>query len=180
MIFKKQPAHWVRALTAQECQLLRPIFRNSIRYESVRVVCGQFLPLQAAYMAMSPNGSIYLPSALFCDDFANAHTVQKNLFVHECVHVWQYGLGYPVLRCGVCLALQGGYFRQRTYRYQDYLATHTHLSQFNMEQQASMIADYFTLGDEFAEQRKSITPILQAFLQQPNNSALLPTHMRCT
>ncbi|WP_038317493.1 hypothetical protein [Kingella kingae] len=49
MIFKKQPAHWVRALTAQECQLLRPIFRNSIRYELVRVVCGKFLPLQAAF-----------------------------------------------------------------------------------------------------------------------------------
>lgn len=60
MIFKKQPAHWVRALTAQECQLLRPIFRNSIRYESVRVVCGQFLPLQAAYMAMSPKTARFI------------------------------------------------------------------------------------------------------------------------
>ncbi|UUZ53048.1 hypothetical protein LP419_29235 [Massilia sp. H-1] len=56
--------------------------------------------------------------------------------MHEMVHVWQYQLGYPVrLRGAVRVGL--------SYDYE--LAPDKHLSDFNMEAQGDLLADYFAL-----------------------------------
>ena len=174
----KQPARLVRFLSEGECALLRPVFADALDYSAVRIVRGTFMPFQLRHVAMSPNGSIYLPADLYHDDFSKQPAHWQSLWLHECTHVWQHRLGYPVLRCGICLALQGGYIKRAAYRYGHLLPHCRDLSQFNMEQQACIVADYF-IGLWYTGQKNpALATVLQRFLQQPNNADLLPKSMR--
>ena len=136
------------------------------------------MPFQLRHVAMSPNGSIYLPADLYHDDFSKQPAHWQNLWLHECTHVWQHRLGYPVLRCGICLALQGGYIKRSAYRYGHLLPHYCDLSQFNMEQQACIVADYFIGLWHTGQKNPALAAVLQRFLQQPNNADLLPKSMR--
>lgn len=178
MLEGRQPAHWARSLVCGERVLLRMVFGEVLDYASLRVVCGKFMPMQAAHTAMSPNGAIYLPNDLFYHDFSHADWLAKHLFIHECTHVWQHTLGYPVLRCGICLALQGGYVAQAAYRYRHILSTHHDIAQYNMEQQANIVADYFIGLWQTGQGDATLARVLQRFLHQPNDKTLLPQTMR--
>ena len=174
----KQPARLARSLSEGECALLRPVFADALDYSALRIVRGKFMPFQLRHVAMSPNGSIYLPADLYHDDFSKQPAHWQSLWLHECTHVWQHRLGYPVLRCGICLALQGGYIKRAAYRYGHLLPHCRDLSQFNMEQQACIVADYF-IGLWYTGQKNpALATVLQRFLQQPNNADLLPKSMR--
>ena len=97
-----------RYLTPAEIALIRPIFRHALDYAAIHIHGRRYLPLQNACTAMSPNGHSYYPRPLYRADFAHGTWQERHLFIHECSHIWQHRLGYPVHRCGVCLALQGG------------------------------------------------------------------------
>ena len=174
----KQPARLARSLSEGECALLRPVFADALDYSALRIVRGKFMPFQLRHVAMSPNGSIYLPADLYHDDFSKQPAHWQNLWLHECTHVWQHRLGYPVLRCGICLALQGGYIKRAAYRYGHLLPHCRDLSQFNMEQQACIVADYFIGLWYTGRENPALAAVLQRFLQQPNNADLLPKSMR--
>ena len=174
----KQPARLARSLSEGECALLRPVFADALDYSAVRIVRGKFMPFQLRHVAMSPNGSIYLPADLYHDDFSKQPAHWQSLWLHECTHVWQHRLGYPVLRCGICLALQGGYIKRAAYRYGHLLPHCRDLSQFNMEQQACIVADYFIGLWYTGRENPALAAVLQRFLQQPNNADLLPKSMR--
>nr|WP_314271360.1 type IV secretion protein Rhs [uncultured Kingella sp.] len=162
-----------RYLTPAETALLFPIFRRALDYAAIRIYPRRYLPLQNARTAMSPNGCSFYPAALYCRDFAQAGRALRHLFVHECVHIWQQRLGFPVRLCGICLALQGGYVRNRAYAYRHLLAVRNDLAQFNMEQQAQMIADYFCpITDGAAD--TDLARVLRRFLHDPADSSLLP------
>ncbi|MDK4679996.1 hypothetical protein [Kingella negevensis] len=167
-----------RYLTANECNLLRPIFKQSLDYAAMRVAAKCFMPFQAAQTAITPNGIIYLPQNLYAPDFAQSSWTLRQLFIHECAHVWQHRLGYPVLRCGICLALQGGYYKNRAYRYRHLLRDRQDIAQFNMEQQAEIIAEYFTVKFQHGIEDPALKPVLQRFLHNPADSSLLPEKMR--
>lgn len=174
----KQPARLARSLSEGECALLRPVFADALDYSAVRIVRGKFMPFQLRHVVMSPNGSIYLPADLYHDDFSKQPAHWQSLWLHECTHVWQHRLGYPVLRCGICLALQGGYIKRAAYRYGHLLPHCRDLSQFNMEQQACIVADYFIGLWYTGQENPALAAVLQRFLQQPNNADLLPKSMR--
>ncbi len=174
----KQPARLARSLSEGECALLRPVFADALDYSALRIVRGKFMPFQLRHVAMSPNGSIYLPADLYHDDFSKQPAHWQSLWLHECTHVWQHRLGYPVLRCGICLALQGGYIKRAAYRYGHLLPHCRDLSQFNMEQQACIVADYFIGLWYTGRENPALAAVLQRFLQQPNNADLLPKSMR--
>ena len=174
----KQPTRLARSLSEGECALLRPVFVDALDYSALRIVRGKFMPFQLRHVAMSPNGSIYLPADLYHDDFSKQPAHWQSLWLHECTHVWQHRLGYPVLRCGICLALQGGYIKRAAYRYGHLLPHYRDLSQFNMEQQACIVADYFIGLWHTGQKNPALATVLQRFLQQPNNADLLPKSMR--
>ena len=174
----KQPARLARSLSEGECALLRPVFADALDYSALRIVRGKFMPFQLRHVAMSPNGSIYLPADLYHDDFSKQPAHWQSLWLHECTHVWQHRLGYPVLRCGICLALQGGYIKRAAYRYRHLLPHYRDLSQFNMEQQACIVADYFIGLWYTGRENPALAAVLQRFLQQPDNADLLPKSMR--
>ena len=167
-----------RYLTPAEIALIRPIFRNALDYAAIHIHGRRYLPLQNACTAMSPNGHSYYPRPLYRADFAHGTWQERHLFIHECSHIWQHRLGYPVRRCGVWLALQGGYIAHRAYRYQHLLAGRHDLAQFNMEQQAQIIADFFTQKLQYQHEDAALKRVLQRFLRNPADAGLLPRRMR--
>ncbi len=125
-----------RALTPGEINLARSVFGSTIFYQSVLVHCDSYLPfgLQNQYTAMSPNGELYFRRALYRPDFT-VHHLAQHLFIHEMAHVWQHQRGMLVRTRGL-LSWAVSY----QYRLDRLL-----LREYSMEQQASIIADYFYL-----------------------------------
>ena len=168
-----------RPLTSGETAMVRSVFQDAIDTTRVRVVCGSFLPfnLQDQNTAMTPRGSLYFMPAQYRIDFSREDAGGKLFFIHEMVHVWQWQLGYNCIWHGLLLALFGGYFRQRAYRYDSAIAGTT-LAGYNMEQQAELVSHYFgatQLGlPSLTARLPFLRDVLDGFLQSPGNAALLP------
>ena len=112
------------------------LFRDAIDYARVRIHGRRYIPFQPKNCAMTPNGSMYFHRSCFLDDYARANLTGQHWFMHEMVHVWQHQLGYPVrLRGAVRIALP--------YHYE--LHEDATLSDYNMEAQGDLLADYFVL-----------------------------------
>lgn len=189
-----------RGLTANERKLVMPIFKDSIDYDKVKIHHGRFIPIfQPSQTAMTPFGTIHFPDDIYEEDYTSPSRVfpdvisSKNLFVHEMAHVWQYQLGYSPFLNGIIIALKGGYFGNRNYIHHDgypvanayeYLSkvqSNQDLSDFNMEQQASIVADYYVniahgLINLNASQLADIRMIIAKFDRNPKDAALLPKH----
>jgi hypothetical protein len=104
----------------------------------VRVHARGYLPfgLQPSHTAMAPNGSLYFPRACHRDDFSRCDLGDRMWFIHEMTHVWQFQLGYPVrLRGAIRIGLGYGYA----------LGLGRRLSDYNMEAQGNLLADWFAL-----------------------------------
>ena len=127
-----------RPLRGNEIRMVFPIFRDSIDYRRPRVHNDEFLPvgLQPNDTAMTPNGEMYFNPSRFKEDFSLSTDRDKHWFVHEMVHIWQYQLGYPVMARGaIRIGLE--------YEYE--LDPAKKLSDYNMEAQGDLLADYWAL-----------------------------------
>jgi hypothetical protein len=137
-----------RALTAGEIALLQPIFRDGIEYATIRVINNSF-PLQPENVYMTPRGHVYAPGRLFREDFSTASPYVRGIFVHEITHVWQHANGMDLVEQGVVeFAKYGGNY-EKAYPYE--LAAGRDLVDYGMEQQASIVEDYYlitTANDE--------------------------------
>src|SRR5262245_52979446 len=130
-----------RALTAGERALLAPIFRDSIDYDKVRVIHAAF-PFQPAGVYMTPRGHIYAPGDLFRDDFSTSNAA---VFVHEMTHVWQFENGMDLIAQGLAEFAKYNGAYEKAYAY-TLAATGRDLVDYGMEQQASIVEDYFELS----------------------------------
>ena len=157
-----------RLPTAGERALIEPLFGGVIDCNRLRIYRRRYLPFQAAATAMAPNGGLY------CTDFSQQPPTMQALFVHECVHVWQHRLGYPVRLAGLLLALSGGYRQRAAYRYRHLLGENRRFCQFNMEQQADMGADYFLAERHGKGAPPELRRLLAPFLANPADRSLLP------
>lgn len=138
----------IRPLTMGEINLAKRVFKSQIDYEQVKIHQGAYLRfgLQKAQIAMAPNGHIYFPKTSYLPDFSKGTPSQQAWFIHEMTHVWQYQRGVSVILHGLWLALLGGYLGQRR-AYIYYLPKNLNktLVDFNIEQQACIMADFFLL-----------------------------------
>ncbi|UOP05461.1 hypothetical protein [Conchiformibius kuhniae] len=164
-----------RSLTPAETQLARHVFGNSMDYARVRVHRGRLIPLlQHERIAMSPFGTMHFPPPIYRDDFAAADIGARHLFIHEMAHVWQHALGLKLWLDGSILACKGGYRNHSCYRYRDWLGQCDALNQFNMEQQADIIADFFVF--RHTRDDAHVRRIIAAFRDNPADVRLLPRH----
>lgn len=181
-----------RSLTTGEITLAQMVFKNSIDYNKVKIHHGRFIPIfQPNRTAMTPFGTIHFPDEIYAEDYSIENTATKNLFIHEMVHVWQYQLGYSPFLNGIIIAMKGGYSNSKNhihhdgypvanaYEYLSKIQPNQDLSDFNMEQQASIIADYYIniqhgLSNLNAQQVANIQNILRNFQGNPHDKALLP------
>jgi hypothetical protein len=131
-----------RPLTSGEIALLEPIFRDGIDYAKIRVINNSF-PLQPANVYMTPRGHVYAPGSLWQDDFSKAGAHRRMVFVHEIMHIWQHANGMDLIQQGfVELAKHGGDY-EKAYPYE--LEPGRDLVDYGMEQQASIVEDYFAI-----------------------------------
>jgi len=169
-----------RALTPGEVALVRPIFRDSLDYGAVRVIDARYMLVQPSSVYMTPEGNIYAPGELWRDDFSATDLSRQAVFVHEMTHVWQFQSGKDLLAEGATLfvASLGNY--ERAYAYD--LEPSRDLLDYGMEQQASIVQDYFLVGHQAwpvalrePAHRDRFHDVLAAFLADPGYARAKPT-----
>jgi hypothetical protein len=134
-----------RPLTEGEIALLQPIYRDGIDYAKVRVVNNAF-PLQPANVYMTPRGHVYAPGTLFEADFSKASRGRRGVFVHEIMHIWQFINGMDLVQAGFVELTKNMGDYEKAYPYE--LERGRDLVDYGMEQQASIIEDYFMITVE--------------------------------
>lgn len=137
----------LRLLTSGEIALAQSLFENTINYNKVWVHNDSYLPfgLQSPTTAMTPNGEMYYPNEIYRADFSAILRGQDqygtiaaaHLFMHEMTHVWQFQKGYFVKMHGL-LSWAADY---------TYYLDASSLASYTMEQQASIVADYWLLRE---------------------------------
>lgn len=127
-----------RPITAGEREMIEPLYKDSINYGDVNIFNGEYLPFGFQFddYVMAPNGNIYFPEGLFREDFSSADLIDKAIFVHEMGHVWQHQMGVNVRSRGL-------FSLASSYEYS--LPREKDLADYSLEQQASIIADYYVL-----------------------------------
>jgi len=172
-----------RKLTHGEILMARPIFKDSIFYQEVEVYkCGA-IPFQDEKTIITPKNAMFCPTGVFQEDFSKSTDTDKEWFIHEMTHVWQYYRGYR-RRLVAKGAFYGGISAvsetasKWAYGYDAVADKNKTFSEFNMEQQADIICHYF--GAKFLKDIRyiPILPFLQCvladFLKEPRAVALLP------
>lgn len=180
VVIAKTPDGESRPMTAGEINLAKLIFKDSIDYSKVKCHNGEYLwfGMQPDSTAMTPEGEIYFSPKEFRADFSKEPPGSRLWFMHEMVHVWQYQLGYPTkLRGAARLGLS----------YEYTLRDGKLLSDYNMEAQGDILADYWALVYANGQrppnfnQKKHINDIelykrvLNKFILNPSDKSSLPS-----
>jgi hypothetical protein len=136
-----------RGLTDGEKVMLWPIFRDGVDYNAVQIIHAAH-PFQPSDAYMAPRGHIYAPGGLFREDWSapEVSAVSRAELVHEMTHVWQFANGMDILVEGVeqLIRMRGSY--DKAYRYQ--LELGRDLTEYNIEQQAAILEDYYRIRYE--------------------------------
>lgn len=136
-----------RPLTSGEITMAKKVFREHINYSKVKIHDGNYLWVgQADGMAMTPDGDIYFSAQGHVNDFSSStnSAATKAWFIHEMTHVWQYQSGVNVRVQGLWTLVTGGYgSHKKAYSYYKVENYRKKFTEFNIEQQASIVGDYF-------------------------------------
>lgn len=132
----------VRYLTNPESHMLNPIFRDTLRYGSIVCKINE-ANIGGAGNSITPAGVAYFSKFVYCPDFSKTIARNQWVFVHEMVHVWQWGHGIYPVNAAIGLFLQTAADYANAYPYD--LTPGKNLTDFNIEQQASIVADYWAL-----------------------------------
>ncbi|SEQ85622.1 hypothetical protein SAMN05216522_107154 [Rosenbergiella nectarea] len=127
----------LRLLTLGEIRLAIELFSHSIQYARVWIHHGSYLPfgMQGNNTAMTPNGEIWFETNIYRDDYSFSSIDYQHLFMHEMMHVRQYQHGMNVRVRGLLSWAENYHYDLKN----------THLSAYAMEQQASIVTDYWLL-----------------------------------
>ncbi|VXB10704.1 Type IV secretion protein Rhs [Pantoea brenneri] len=129
----------LRRMTLGEITMARRVYGNSITYNRVWIHCDSYLPfgLQKSNYAMTPNGELWYRKIMYKDDFSSTSVLieDKYVFIHELGHVWQHQHGQWVRFRGA-FSWAAGY---------TYKLDKVKLTDYALEQQASILADYWLL-----------------------------------
>jgi hypothetical protein len=170
-----------RPLTKGEIALARTVFGTSVDYDTVTISDQKFMGLDflPKGTAMAPNGNIFMPGC-YREDFSTEETLMKSVFIHEMTHVWQYQnkILNPIASAAQ-LAVKHKFNYQAAYDYR--LDGKKDLLDYNMEQQAAIVQDYFAMkqdgsyaywgccqndGDD-TEKRQLFEKVLEKFTADP-------------
>jgi hypothetical protein len=132
----------LRPLTEGEIRLARSVFGDAIDYAKVHISDGRYSSLQSEDSAMMGlDGNIYMNKA-YTSDYSIAGAIWQGYFIHEMTHVWQYQnkVLHP-LKEAVSLMLKHKFNYRAAYGFR--LEEGKDLTQYGMEQQAAIVAEYF-------------------------------------
>lgn len=136
-----------RDLTPGEIQLAKTFYRDSLKYDNVKIHDYKYLDLpfgisQPDTTLMTPNGEIYAPSSVYSKDYSAESNDLKGSYIHEMCHVWQWqrnikNIKYQAIK--EWYAHSGNY--NESYKYT--VGTYHKIDYYGLEQQASIIQDYY-------------------------------------
>lgn len=143
-----------RSLTSGEKELIKSIFKNKIDLNIVKIYLGSYFPLntQDINTLVTPNGNIYVMHNLYRNDYSLEDDEFKKVFIHEIAHIWQHQKKLNVLiKAGAvqaCSILKNG--NPNSYdifegKYYDGVYEPKKLIDYNLEQQAEIISDYWAV-----------------------------------
>ena len=131
-----------RPLTDGEIKLARSVFGDAIDYAAVTISDGKYMPFQPKGTAMAPNGHLYMYGC-YSPDYSAEKSLSRSHFIHEMTHVWQYQIKIlnPIVEAAaLSLKHKFNYF---TAAYAYHLDENMDLMDYGMEQQASIVQEYF-------------------------------------
>lgn len=178
-----------RNLHQDERAFLKIYFGDSLDYDAIKIHRGRMIAGQKSRVAMTPLGEAYFPPEIYQENFCakGINIKAKWLFVHEIVHVWQFQLWKEsgkfdqVLSDGLDISIQRGYTyiarfpdKPYAYNYEHLVNKRNHLSEFNMEQQADIIADYLVSGVNSKINSDILFKFVREFINNPRDKSLLP------
>lgn len=136
-----------RKLTEGERQLAYMFFRDGIQYDRVNVYDCRVYPfwMQDRNRAMSQLNNISFPGKTYHADFSqDDDIIRQSVWFHEMVHVWQLHskICHP-LAAYISEKIEHGKKYKECYLYK--LEPGKDLLEYDYEQQASMLQDYFLL-----------------------------------
>lgn len=134
-----------RRLTRPEVNLLSTVFKTTLPYGEIECNINSS-NIGGIDNSITPTGDPFFSVHFYTSDFsaANVSLTQKWIFFHELTHAWQYYHRMDVLFSAVGLWLSNlgcGYGAAYPYS----LRSSKKFSSFNIEQQASIVADYWLM-----------------------------------
>jgi len=133
-----------RALTPGEIILAQRLFKTSINYSLVKIHDEPYTPFQGPRDIVTPNGEIYTTKLIYQMDYSITTARNKANFIHEMVHVWQYqNKVLDPIGAAVSEWFTNGFDTKKSYQYT--LDSTYDLTDYKIEQQASIIEDYYWL-----------------------------------
>lgn len=133
----------LRPLTSGEVRLARTMFGDSLDYGTIHISDGKCSVIQPPNTAMTLSNDVYMSTA-YRDDYAQGSAEDRGLFIHELTHVWQYQnkVLNPVAEA-VDLNLKHKFNYAAAYPF--FLEEGRDLADYGMEQQASIVQEYYLL-----------------------------------
>ena len=131
----------LRRLRLGEINLASTLYGYSIHYHKVWIHRESYLPfnLQDPDRAMAPNGEMWFRTGTYEDDFSipgkKDTPFPQHLFLHEMMHVWQH-------QRGMWVRMRGAFSWIADYTYS---LDKANLLDYGLEQQASIVSDYWLL-----------------------------------
>jgi hypothetical protein len=129
-----------RNLTPGELLYAKEIFGADLNYQEVKIHNTKAYFFQPSDTAITPDGEVYFPPDSYKADFSTK-TSDAAWLIHELTHSWQHQKGMNVRIRGVI---------NRTYEYGKLKDSERSFNSYSIEQQASIVEDYFLLthGDQ--------------------------------
>ena len=144
-----------RNLTAGEERIAQEIYKTSINYSKVKIHDGKYFFGQPDNSGMTPSGEIYASSGAYHTDYSTENASTQGFFVHEMGHVWQHQNNIlNIIWSAFLEQITHGFDYSKAYPYT--LDANKTLTDYDIEQQASILEDYFRVvkrGIEFRQGR---------------------------
>lgn len=136
----------LRPLTAGERKLAEKIFGTSIAYDDVQISDKPGLPFQPMHVTMVV-GNVMYTNGTYLDDYTRGSHLDRAHFVHEMTHVWQVQNNlFNQIVAVTELQLKHKFNYAAAYYYT--LDAANDLTTYGLEQQASIIEEYYLIKHE--------------------------------
>lgn len=131
------------------------MYGSSIKYSEVKIHEGKYFFSQPDDSGMTPRGEIYAAGTAYHDDYSKEDASTQGFFIHEMGHVWQHQNDVlSVIWAALAEQIWHGFDYSKAYPY--LLDADKTLTDYDVEQQASILEDYFRVvrrGIEFRQNR---------------------------
>lgn len=132
-----------RFLTSGEMALLRPIFLNTLPYNE-QIIGENTADWGGHLNSITPHNIPRLAKAIWTYDFSRASDDDTWIFIHELTHAWQWFHGRNNVISAAWLWTKYGSNYEDAYDYN--FDDADSLFDFNFEQQACVVADYWLVS----------------------------------